>query len=222
MVLVVIPIVRECYIFKRGHEGTGLVVNISSFKDMNKNEKYMISVKYDVDGQTYSKTFNLKKEECELKIGDTVTLLYDFKNPQNAHISADSSSCFRHFQRLIIMMTVIAVSMIGLRSILLYFSSANNSSLLSLISLAMIALIILIILGIYIAINARLSHLKNIIDGEIIDKIDNKDTLTYKVKYKVRGCFFTYLCNSKDDMEIGTKIKVTYLENIPFIARIAK
>ena len=221
-ILTIIPIVRDLKVFKRGREGIGTVVNISSFYDMSKKEISRISVEYGINNQTHSQTFNLAKEESNLKTGDKVALLYDLKNPKNAHISADYSSCSWHFQKLIIMMMLTAILTIGLRSILLYFNSANNSSLLSIVSLGMVFLITIIILIIYIYIHIQLLKSRNTIVGEIIGKIDRKNSSTYKVKYSINKCFFMLLFNSNDNMEIGDKIKVSYLVNAPFIAHITK
>lgn len=221
IILASIPIVRKFNIFKHGHEGTGTVVDVSSFHDMNSKGRYRVNVEYDVDGMTYSQSFSMEEEECKLKKGDCVPLLYDLKRPKNAHISVDSSSCFSYFQRLIITMTAIAVLAIGMRSILVYLSPANNSSLISLIAFFIAALILLMVLGIYMSIHVILSKSQNIIDGEVINRIGKKNEFTYKVKYNVNGCLFTFLYNSKDNMEIGTIVNLTYLEHIPFIAHIA-
>lgn len=220
--LTVIPIVRDVKLFKYGQVGKGSVVNVSSYFDMSKKERCRINVQYNADNRIYSHTFSLYKEECILKTGDNVTLLYDVKNPKNAHISADSDSCSRHFQRLIIMMTVIAVLTIGLRSLLLYFNSSNNSSLVSIIAFSVVALITLAVLAIYIYIRVELLKSRNIVVGEIADKIDRKDSSTYKVKYSINGCFFTFLFNSNDDIDIGTEVRISYLAYAPFISRIAK
>jgi len=222
IVLTIIPIVRDVKIFKYGQVGKGSVVNVSSYFDMSKKERCRINVQYDADNRTHSHTFSLYKEECVLKTGDNITLLYDVKNPKNAHISADSDSCSRHFQRLIIVMAVTAVLTIGLRSLLLYFNSSNNSSLVSIIAFSMVALTTLEVLAIYIYIHVKLLKSRNIVVGQIADKIDKKDFSTYKVKYNINGCFFTFLFNSNDSIEIGANVQVAYLENAPYISHIIK
>lgn len=222
IVLTVIPIVRDVKIFKCGKVGKGSVVNVSSYSDMSKKERCRINVQYDADNRTHSHTFSLYKEECILKTGDSVTLLYDVKNPKNAHISADSDSCSRHFQRLIIMMAVTAVLTIGLRSLLLYFNSSNNSSLVSIIAFSLVALITLAVLAIYIYICVKLLKSRNIVVGEIADRTDRKGFSTYKVRYSINECFFTLLFNSNDDIDIGTEMRISYFANAPFISQIAK
>ena len=200
IVFTAIPIVRERNLFKHGHMGMSTVVNVTSVHDMNKNKQHRIEVKYDVDGHTYSHLFTLKEKECTLQKGDSIQVLYDLKKPRHSHISVDSGSCFLHFQRLIITMTVIAVLAIGLRSVLIYLNQAINSYLVSLILLCFTALIILIVLGIYMSIHVLLSKSKNIIDGKVIERIEHKNEFTYNVKYTVNNCLFTFLFNSKDEM----------------------
>ncbi len=215
------PIVCKYLIFKRGYLVTGSVVDMTLFKSINSKEKYRISIKYDVNDHMYSQSFKLNKKECTLKIGDSVALLYDLKNPKRSHISVDSDSCFFHFQKFLMTMTVIALLTIGLRSILLYINVDNYHSLLSIFPLAMVAVIFLAILSIHITIYTRISKLRNVINGEVIEKINNKDIITYKVKYNVKNCIFTFLYNSKEDIELGTIVKISYLESLPFIACIA-
>lgn len=220
--LAIIPIARDVKAFKYGQVGEGVVVNISSYFDMSKKERNRINVQYDADNRNYTHTFSLYREECTLKTGDKVTLLYNVKNPKNAHISADSDSFSHHFQRLIIILAVIAVLIIGLRSLLMYFDSTNNSSLISIIAFSVVALITLAVLAIYIYIRVKLLNSGNIVVGEIVDKIDKKGSSTYRVKYSINRFLFTFLFNSNDSLEIGANVQVAYLENAPFISHIIK
>ena len=198
IIYVASPIAYKHKVFKYGQNGFGNVVSISPFLDFNKKERYKIEVRYDVNNRTFKHTFSLRKNDCQLKNGDIVCLIYDTNSPENAHISADTDSLYTCFQRLIITLTSVVIFAIALKNVLIYFSPLKQH------------------------INAQLSRSKNDIEGEVIDKIVHKSGNTYRVRYTAKNCDFTLLCNLKDEIDIGSVIKVTYLDCMPFISRITK
>ncbi len=222
IIYVASPIAYKHKVFKYGQNGFGNVVSISPFLDFNKKERYKIEVRYDVNNRTFKHTFSLRKNDCQLKNGDIVCLIYDTNSPENAHISADTDSLYTCFQRLIITLTSVVIFAIALKNVLIYFSPLKQHSIISFMSLGYAALVFLCVIVLYAYINAQLSRSKNDIEGEVIDKIVHKSGNTYRVRYTAKNCDFTLLCNLKDEIDIGSVIKVTYLDCMPFISRITK
>ena len=73
---------------------------------------------------------------------------------------------------------------------------------------------------IYAYLQVQITKSKNTAIGEVIDKIEYKNVTTYKIKYMAKDCVFMLIYNSTDQMEIGAKVSVKYIEYLPFISRI--
>ena len=65
---------------------------------------------------------------------------------------------------------------------------------------------------IYAYLQVQITKSKNTAIGEVIDKIEYKNVTTYKIKYMAKDCVFMLIYNSTDQMEIGAKVSVKYIE----------
>lgn len=222
IMLTALPIVRESRLFKYGHKTNGTIIDIISFLDINKKESHKVKTSYSIENKTYCKDFTLKDKDLTLSRGDTVSVLYDLNNPKTAHISVDDSSLLSRFKRLILTMTATIVLSICLRSILINLCSDNESFSISLLSLCYAAMIFIIIISIYAYIQIKTAKADVVENGIIIDKIEHKNEFTYKIKYNVTDCVFTFLYNPGENLEIGDVVKVAYLGKMPFISKAVK
>lgn len=222
IVIASMPIINIINVFKSGQVESAKVVAITPFIGINKNEQYKIEVVYEVNGHSFTQLFFLKKTECRLKIGDSVTVIYEANNPRNAHISADTDSSYFHFRKLVIAMTAVIVFAIASKNIFVFFSKPEKQSIITFMLLGYAAVVFLSVLAIYIYISIQLSRSMNTIEGIVVNGVEHKNGRTYKVRYTAKNCDFTLLCNSKSDISIGSIVKVTFLDNMPFISRIAK
>ena len=222
ILLTALPMIRESRLFKYGHRTNGTIIDIISFLDINKKESRKVKTSYSIESKTYFKDFTLKHKDLNLSRGDTVSILYDLTNPKTAHISVDDSSLFSRFKRLILTMTATIVLSICLRSILINLCSDDESFVISLLLLCYAAMIFIIIISIYAYIYIKTAKSDVVENGIIIDKIEHKNEFTYRIKYNVTDCVFTFLYNSEEDLEIGNVVKVAYLKNMPFISKAVK
>lgn len=218
-----VPLIKKNNIFKHNKLANGTVNNICPYLNINKKEMCRIQVRYNVNNKEYSKFFQLKKNECYLNIGDSVTVLYNIKCPQNAHISDDYYSGMHCFKKFILILTIMAILSLCLRSILLYLYPAQMKNVISIFTFSLFAVITIIILGTFALVNLKLQKSQNLVKGKILEKNHIKNQVTYKIIYKVENCSFSILYTTNEDsLEIGNEVDICYLSNAPFLARIVQ
>jgi len=218
-----VPLIRKINVFKRKQLINGVVNNVCSYLNINKKEMCKIQVCYNVNNKEYSKNFQLKKNECCLNIGDSITVLYNIDCPQSAHISDDYYSGMNCFKKYILILTIMAILSLGLRSILLYLYPAQMKTIISIFTFSLFAVITIIVLGTFALVNFKLQKSQNLVKGKILEKNHIKNQVTYKIIYIVENCSFNILYTTNEDsLEIGNKIDICYLSNAPFLARVVQ
>ena len=216
------PLAKKINVFRRQCETTGIVTSITSSTNLNKDEISIIDIDYNVNSKTYPSSCRILSKDCENLVGDTVCVLYDINKPENSHISLDSISGLYLFKRLIIIMTALTIFSLGEKNILLYLSSTDASKYISTIMFCIFWGMFFLVIGVYTVIHILLYRSSKSTNGIILERTREKSYHSYRIQYTVNSCVFSFLSNSKDELQLGDIVKVSYLDHAPFIARITK
>lgn len=207
-------------VFRHGSKTSGLITNITHYKSWTGTEMCKLLIKYEVNNKQFTNIVSMSSNDCSFALNENVDIIFENGFPQNAHASIDYYSGIKAYHRIIYILTGIAISMVALRSILIYTCPANDAPLISLITFSVLGIATLVLLGLFGFSYVSLSRKRYIASGEVKKKIENKNIITYKIIYCVNGFSFIFLktTDKQNSINKGDIVTVSYLHNKPFIA----
>lgn len=207
-------------VFRHGNKTIGIITKIIHYQSWAGTKMCKLLIEYEVNNKQFTNIVSMPSNDCSSKLDENVDIIFENGAPNNAHASIDYNSGLKAYHKIIYTLTGIAISMIALRSILMYTCPANDAPLISLITFSVLCIAILTLLGLFGSSYVSLSRKRYIVSGEVKEKVESKNKTTYKIIYCVNGFSFIFLktMDKQNGINKGDIVTVSYLHNKPFIA----